>query len=164
VNGLMTPNAVTTPVIVGSLYDKIYLKMTVYSDGCGPGQAPNPNTPMNSNQNNFQCVTSGSTVNNKTVKKSASPTVFSTNDAATARNLFIGDPEVDLPANKIPNIFTLIPCGVTIQHAWEDTAYGPGPNPDQNWAQQDIFFKVKATACGINPNYPSAGATARLIQ
>jgi len=161
VNGVMTANSVSTPVPIGSTYDNIYLKMTVFSDGCGPTEAPNPNTPMASNENDFQCVVSGTKVNKKVVTKSTSAAYYSTNDAATARNLFVGNPSVGLPANQVPNIFTLIPCGPAIQHAWEDTPDGPG---SQSWQKQDIFFNVQATVCATNTNYPSGSGSAQLVQ
>ncbi|MCO5086040.1 MAG: Tad domain-containing protein [Methylobacteriaceae bacterium] len=158
--GVMTAHAVMTPVNIGSAYDNIYLKMTVFSDGCGPSEAPNPNTPMAWNENDFQCVTSGTKINKKTVTKTASPAYYSTNDAATARNLFVGNPSVGLPANQVPNIFTLIPCGPPIQHAWEDTPFYDATS----WSQQDIFFRVQATTCTTNTNYPSGSGAAQLIQ
>lgn len=160
VNGVMTSNAVTTPVNIGSAYDNIYLKMTVYSDGCGAGMAPNPNYPQTGYQKNFQCVTSGTKVNGSKVTKSASPVYYSTNNATTAHNLFIGTPSVALPNNKVPNIFTLIPCNKTIQHAWEDTPYYDA----NSWSHQDIFFNVSASSCGRNSNYPTSGQAARLVQ
>lgn len=160
VNGTMTSNAVTTPVNLGTAYDNIYLKMTVYDDGCGPGMAPNPNYPQTGYQKNFQCVTSGTKVNGSKVTKSSTPAVYSTNDATTAHNLFIGMPSVQLPNNKVPNIFTLIPCNGSIQHAWEDTPYYNA----SSWSHKDIFFLVSASSCGRNANYPASGATARLVQ
>ena len=168
INGVMTGNAVSTPVVLGSTYDNIYLKMTVYSDGCGPNMAPT--TSQSGSTTNYSCIASGTKVQTgenwwgqatyTTYTKSASPAYYATNDPNTAHNLFIGNPEVDLPNNAVPSIFTLLPCGQTVQHAWEDT---PWANPlPGSWSTQDIFFNVQATSCAQNANYQSSMPT--LIQ
>lgn len=153
--GSMVSGAVDTAVSMGSTYDNAYLKMTVYTDGCGPGMAGYTTYSNGSTIQN--CVASGTRVQTgtnrygqatyTTYNKSASPTVYSTNDSSTARYLFVNG--VQLAANTTPSIFTLLPCSQTSTHAWED---GGG------WSQQDIFFSV-ATACATNDNYK---LTARL--
>lgn len=147
--GSMVSGAVSTPVNMGSSYDNAYVKMTVYTDGCGPGMAGY------TNQNNATtvqyCIASGTRVQTGTNRygqptyttytKTASPVIYSTNDPTTAQYLFVNG--VQLPTGSTPSIFTLLPCSQTSTHAWED---GGG------WATQDIFFDV-ATTCSANSNY-----------
>ncbi|MCB1536447.1 MAG: hypothetical protein KDJ44_17480 [Rhodoblastus sp.] len=150
--GGMVAGPVDSPVSMGSSYDNAYLKMTVYSDGCGPGMAGYATTSGSVTTQN--CVASGTSVQTgvnrygqptyTTYTKTASPVAYGTNDASTARYLFVNG--VQLPANSTPSIFTLLPCNQTSTHAWED---GGG------WAQQDIFFNV-ATTCSTNANYTLA--------
>lgn len=147
--GAMVAGAVNTGVGMGSSYDNAYLKMTVYTDGCGPGMAGY--TTSSGSVTTQNCVASGTRVQTGTNRygqptyttytKTANPTVYSTNSASTAQYLFVNGTQ--LPANSTPTIFTLLPCSQTSTHAWED---GGG------WAQQDIFFSV-ATTCSANPNY-----------
>ncbi|MEI2736306.1 MAG: pilus assembly protein TadG-related protein [Rhodoblastus sp.] len=147
--GAMVAGLVNTAVAMGSAYDNAYLKMTVYTDGCGPGMAGY--TTSSGSVTTQNCVVSGTQVQTGTNRygqatyttytKSTSPSVYSTNSASTAQYLFVNG--VQLPANSTPTIFTLLPCDQTSTHAWED---GGG------WAQQDIFFSV-ATTCSANPNY-----------
>ena len=170
VNGVMTPNAISTPVTLGDSYNKVYLKMTVYSDGCGPKMAAP--VPLGSNETNFTCVQADvpieTGVNRRdrpryaTYEKTAGPAYYSTDDPSTAHNLFIGDPEIDLPDDAKPDIFALIPCGATVQHSWEDTPWGD-PRPG-SWSTQDIFFNVSATSCQTNANYPATSGVPRLIR
>ncbi|MFT4097502.1 MAG: pilus assembly protein [Rhodoblastus sp.] len=138
-NGSMVSGNVDTPVAMGSGYDNAYLKMTVYTDGCGPGMAGYTTTSNGSTQQN--CVVSGTKVGRTTYNKSASPAVYSTNDTGTAKYLFVNG--VELANGATPTIFTLLPCNQTSTQAWED---GGG------WAQQDIFFNV-TTVCASNSNY-----------
>ncbi len=148
-SGNMVSGAVDTAVSMGSAYDNAYLKMTVYTDGCGPGMAGYTTTVSGSTIQN--CVTSGSRVQTGTSRngqatyttytKSTTASVYSTNDSSTAKYLFVNG--VELAANTTPSIFTLLPCNQTSTHAWED---GGG------WSQQDIFFSV-ATTCATNTNY-----------
>ena len=168
VNGTMVANAVSTPVALGANYDNVYLKMTVYSDGCGPGMAPT--TPQSGSTTDYNCVASGTQALTgwtwwgqpvyTTYTKTATPVYYATNDAQTAHNLFVGTPEVDLPNNAVPSIFTLLPCGQTIQHAWEDTPWA-SPLPG-SWSTQDVFFNVQATSCQQNASYQTN--TPSLIQ
>ncbi|HMN71333.1 MAG TPA: pilus assembly protein TadG-related protein [Rhodoblastus sp.] len=137
--GSMVSGSVSTPVSMGSSYDNAYLKMTVYTDGCGPGMAGYTTSSGSTTTQN--CVTSGTKVSGKTYTKSASATVYSTNDSATAQYLFVNGTQ--LASGATPTIFTLLPCNQTSTHAWED---GGG------WSQQDIFFSV-ATTCAANSNY-----------
>ena len=157
--GVMVANAITTPVSLGSNYDNVFMQMTVYSDGCGPGMAPT--TSQSTTTTNYNCVASGSRLQTGTNRygqptyttytKTTTPVVYSTSDPSTAHNLFIGNPEVDLPNNAVPSIFTLLPCGQTVQHAWEDT---PWANPlPSTWSTQDIFFNVQAGSCAVNTSY-----------
>lgn len=148
-SGAMVTGPVATGVNLGSNYDNAYLKMTVYSDGCGPGMAGYTTSSNGSTIQN--CVASGTSVQTGTNRygqptyttytKTASATVFSTNSSTTAQYLFVNG--VQLPANSVPTIFALLPCDQTSTHAWED---GGG------WTQQDIFFSV-ATTCSANSNY-----------
>lgn len=150
--GGMVAGPVDSAVSMGSTYDNAYLKLTVYSDGCGPGMAGYATTSGSVTTQN--CVASGTRVQTGTNRygqpiyttytKSASAVVYSTNDASTARYLFVNG--VQLPANSTPSIFTLLPCNQTSTHAWED---GGG------WTLQDIFFNV-ATTCSANVNYTQA--------
>ena len=147
--GGMAAGAVDSTVSMGSTYDNAYLKMTVFTDGCGPGMAGYATTSGSVTTQN--CVVSGTRVQTGTNRygqptyttytKTANPIVYSTNDSATARYLFVNGAQ--LAANSTPSIFTLLPCNQTSTHAWED---GGG------WAQQDIFFNV-ATTCSANANY-----------
>lgn len=151
-SGAMVTGPVATGVNLGSNYDNAYLKMTVYTDGCGPGMAGYTTSVSGSTIQN--CVASGTKVQTgtnyygqptyTTYTKSATATAYSTNSATTAQYLFVNG--VQLAANAVPTIFTLLPCDQTSTHAWED---GGG------WAQQDIFFSV-ATTCAANSNYKMA--------
>lgn len=156
--GVMVANAIDTPVSMGTTYDNAYLKMTVYTDGCGPGMAPT--TSQSGSTTNYNCVASGTRVQTgwswwggatyTTYTKSATPVVYSTNDASTAHNLFVNG--AMLPNSQTPSIFTLLPCGQTSTQAWEDT---PWANPlPGSWSTQDIFFNVQTT-CSANANYQS---------
>ncbi len=147
--GALVANLVNTSVSMGSAYDNAYLKMTVYTDGCGPGMAGY--TTASGSTTTQVCVASGTQVRTGTNRygqatyttytKTASPTVYSTNSSSTAQYLFVNGDQ--LAADTTPTIFTLLPCGQTSTHAWED---GGG------WAQQDIFFNV-TTTCAANSNY-----------
>ena len=151
-SGAMVTGPVATGVNLGSNYDNAYLKMTVYTDGCGPGMAGY--TTSSGSVTTQNCVASGTRVQTGTNRygqptyttytKSASPNVYSTNDASRAQYLFVNGNQ--LPDNDTPTIFTLLPCGQTSTHAWED---GGG------WDNQDIFFNM-TTTCSANPNYTSA--------
>ena len=165
--GTMAPGAVDAPVSLGSTYDRAYLVMTVYSDGCGPGYGPqHPDFGSNSAYwSPFACMAVGSTwtssstawnaqkqkyvttTTTNTVSKTTQPVTYSTNDATTAHNLFVN--KVELPNNVAPNFFALFTCGATTTHDWEDT---PWANPlPGSWSQQDIHFTV-ATTCAGNVN------------
>jgi hypothetical protein len=163
----MLAGPVDTPVSLGSGYDKAYLVMTVYSDGCAPGYGPKyPNFGSNSSYwNPFVCLPVGSTwtststnrygqtvTTTNTVTKTTSPVQYSTDDAATAHNLFVND--VALPNNVKPNFFSLFNCGQTTTHDWEDTPWG-NPLPG-TWSQQDIHFTIAST-CAANTNIAGAG-------
>lgn len=165
--GSMVSGAVNTSVAMGTTYDKAYLSMTVYSDGCGPGMAPS----TASGSAVFTCVTSGSRVQTGTNKngqaiyttytKSATPVVYSTNDSATANHLFVQTNGVNsqMPLGSVPSIFTLLPCSGTIIHSWEDTPWSSSELVNGvyqgSWSQQDIFFSVQVTSCANNINYVS---------
>jgi Flp pilus assembly protein TadG len=167
----MAPGPVTTPVSLGSNYDNAYMTMTVYSDGCAPGYAPQ--TAQASSTTNYTCVASGTSVTTGTGKhkttttytKTATPVVYSTKSATTSHNLFVNG--VDLPLNVTPTIFSVLPCGptpgtaATVTHAWEDTPYNASVgNAAGTWSQQDIFFSI-SNVCAVNVNY--AGGS-RLIK
>lgn len=169
--GTMVSGAVNTPVLLGSTYDKAYLVMTVYSDGCAPGYGPqHPDFGGNSSYwNPFVCMAVGSTwtssstsynsyqrqyvttTTTNTVAKTTQPVLYSTNDSSTAHNLFVNS--VELPNNVAPNFFSLFACGGTATHDWEDT---PWANPlPGSWSQQDIHFTVTST-CATNVNISQA--------
>ncbi len=173
--GTMVSGAVDTPVSLGSTYDNAYLRMTVYSDGCGPGYAPqHPDFASNSSYwNPFVCMAVGSTwtssstkyvcsggrcgyqtvTTTNTVSKTATPVYYATNDPTTSHNLFVNG--VELPNNSTPAFFSLFNCGGTTSHDWEDT---PWANPlPGSWSQQDIHFTV-ATTCASNSNIASTTA------
>ncbi|MDE2363601.1 MAG: pilus assembly protein [Hyphomicrobiales bacterium] len=173
--GSMTSGAVDTPVSLGSTYDKAYLVMTVYSDGCGPGFGPQHSDYASNSSywNPFTCMAVGSTWtststtwNSKkqkyvtttttyTVSKSAVPVYYSTDDATSAHNLFVNG--VELPDNVKPNFFSLFDCSASTKHDWEDT---PWANPlPGTWSQQDIHFTITAT-CGSNGNIAQGSAPA----
>jgi Flp pilus assembly protein TadG len=156
-------NDVSRAVSMGSTYDRAYLTMTVYSDGCAPGYAPS--TSQSGGTTNYQCVVSGTRVQTgtrngspvyTTYTKTATPVVYSTNDASTAHNLFVGNSPAtlsELPNNKRATIFQLARCSVSpvaTYQSWEDTPWG-NPLPG-SWSQQDIFFTVTTNACALNAN------------
>ncbi|MDE2578475.1 MAG: hypothetical protein KGL46_06715 [Hyphomicrobiales bacterium] len=158
--GQMVAGAVTQTIALNSGFDKIYMKMSVYSDGCGPGMAPT--TPMQGSTTSYKCVASGTTVNRTTYTKTTQPTIYATNDPNTAQNLFIGLVEgtsnvgkTQLAPGKVPSIFTLMPCGGgasnNVQYAWEDTP--PGSPGVGSWAQQDFIFNVALTCSTGNANF-----------
>lgn len=171
--GSMVDGAVDTPVSIGATYDRAYLKMTVYSDGCGPGYAPqHPDFGGNTAYwSPFVCMAVGSTwtssstqyvcnrrscgyqttTTTNTVSKTAAPVYYSTDDPATAHNLFVNG--VDLPNNVKPSFFSLFSCGQTTSHDWEDTPWAD-PLPG-SWSQQDIHFSI-ATSCATNSNMTAA--------
>lgn len=99
------------------VYDKIYLKMEVSTNGCPPGQSPKPNGRCDSGN-------SGSVYS------------YRTDDPGTSDHLFVNGKQ--LPANSSASALQLFKCGQTVSHAWED---GGG------WAQQDIGFTVTASNC-----------------
>jgi hypothetical protein len=165
--GAMAAGDVGTQVSLGSTYDRAYLVMTVYSDGCAPGYGPqHPDFGGNSSYwSPFVCMAVGSTwtssttsynsythqyvttTTTNTVSKTTQPVAYSTNDASTAHNLFVNS--VELPNNVAPNFFSLFACGATATHDWEDTPWG-NPLPG-SWSQQDIHFTV-STTCAANVN------------
>lgn len=155
-NGAMVPGPIDTPVQLGSNYDKVYLTLTGYRDNCGPGMTPT--TPRNATTTQVNCVASGTVIGGVTYTKTMEPEFFSTDDPATAHNLFIGG--VSLPNNATPAISTILPCNQTVTHMWEDTNWAnPLPN---TWANQDISFSVQ-TSCAANNSLATTSA-ARLIQ
>jgi Flp pilus assembly protein TadG len=102
------------------VYDKIYLKMEVSTNGCPPGQAPN---------SGGQC------------KRGESGSIYTirTDDPNTSNHLFVNGKQ--LPANSSASVLQLFKCGQSVSHAWED---GGG------WSKQDIGFTVTATNCTQN--------------
>ncbi len=147
-NGVMQLSSfVNQAVSLGNTYDNAYLTMTVYTDGCGAGMAPNSS--QSGSNSNYTCVASGTKSGNTTYTKTANPVTYSTMDASTSNHLFLDG--VDLPLGKPPTIFQLMACGQTTTHAWEDTPWAG--NYGGSWSQQDIFFSVQTTACQLNVNY-----------
>jgi len=161
-NGAMVSGFVNTAVSLGTTYDNAYMTMTVYSDGCGPGMAPE--TAQSTSTTNVVCVASGTKVQTgtregqaryTTYTKTATPVVYSTNDATTANHLFIqaNGVNTDMPLGQVVSVFTLLPCGQTVQHSWEDTPWNASQGMTGSWQYQDIFFNVQTTACAANANY-----------
>ncbi|WP_162009731.1 TadE/TadG family type IV pilus assembly protein [Methylocystis heyeri] len=151
--GAMVAGAINSAVTMGSAYDKAYLTMTVYSDGCGPGM-------VNSSSNSIvSCVSSGTKINGTTYTKTATPVIYSTADATQSRNLFVNGVNMYSP-KAAPKIMQILPCAIsgtattTNTHAWEDTPYSGSINTG-SWATQDIFFTVQ-TGCAANANYTGA--------
>ncbi|MDE2579877.1 MAG: Tad domain-containing protein [Hyphomicrobiales bacterium] len=170
---------------LGSNYNDVYMAMTVYTDGCGPGMVPDPRNSGSS----FACVAQGSSYTttqkqctgsyrNQTCQNvqvtayapqkssSAGPTTYYTNVASAHPQLFIGVKNgnqgvTELPANQKPDIFTFMPCGGgtsnNVGYAWEDTPYSAGSNyPGYGtWTTQDFIFNVAVTCSNNNPNYPN---------
>lgn len=155
---------VSRSVSMGATYNRAYLTMTVYSDGCAPGYAPT--TAQSGSTTNVQCVVSGTKLQTgtksngspkyTTYTKSATPVVYSTEDSSTAHNLFVGSTSGNLaalPNSRVATIFQLAVCGsspVATYQSWEDT---PWANPlPGSWSQQDIFFTVTTNSCALNAN------------
>ena len=175
-NGTMVSDSVNKTVSLGSTYDKAYLVMKAYTDGCAPGYAPKYSDVFsNSNEwNPFTCLAVGSTWDSSSTRwvcsngscgyqtttvthtvgaKTGSLLTYSTDDAATAHNLFVNGTE--LPDNVKPNFFSLFQCGQTTTHDWEDTTWA-NPLPG-SWSQQDIHFTITST-CAINANIVNSTA------
>ena len=163
-NGAMVTGFVNTAVSLGSTYDNAYMTMTVYSDGCGPGMAPE--TAQSTSTTNVVCVASGTQTTTQTrwgeqqtvtYTKTATPVVYSTNDPTTSNHLFIqaNGVNTDMPLGQKVSVFTLLPCGQTVQHSWEDTPWNASQGYGGSWSQQDIFFSVQTTACATNANFQS---------
>ncbi len=116
----MVAGTVGQLVSLGNAYDTAYMTMTVYSDGCGPGMAPDTTQASTS----FSCVATGTQVQSgtqqvctevptggynrrgqpeytqqcvseptyTTMTKTATPVVYSTKNATQIKNLFVQSP------------------------------------------------------------------------
>lgn len=129
-------------------YDHVYLKMEVSPDGCGPTAVPRyPEAIQYSDTrywSPYECVSSGQTSKSIIFEKR-------TDDALMAHHLFVDGRQ--LPAGSA-HILTMLPCGTSVTHAWEDTAYYDPNDPEivGAWRTQDIVFTVDTT-CRENPSY-----------
>lgn len=95
--GNMVAGALNKQISLSKNYKNLYLKMTVYSDGCGPGMVP----AHDSTSSAFKCAQAGSayTSNGKTkyeAQKSTSPVIYTTNpsdatSASSSHNMFVQD-------------------------------------------------------------------------
>lgn len=76
-----------------------------------------------------------------TVKSATNVTQYRTDDPTTSEHLFING--VQMPHGKTVDIGTLLPCGNTVEYAWEDSTGVVA------FAAQDIFFDIQV-ACNAN--------------
>lgn len=134
-----------TAISLGSNYDKLYLTMAVYDDGCGPGEAPlHPEAILDNNTaywDVYSCVPES-----PQAIKTSTPYVLSTADPQTANHLFVDG--VQAPLGSAVNILSLLKCNATVRHEWEDTKiYDPGADA---WKTQDFNFKVQSGPCAAN--------------
>ena len=95
------------------------------------------------------------------VNKTASTVTYSTADPTAANHLFVMNANRaskstdDMPlGTSLPiSLFTMIPCGKTVYHSWEDTPWSASQAYGGSWAAQDIYFQVTGTVCSVNANY-----------
>ncbi len=95
------------------------------------------------------------------VTKQATAVVYSTQDPLSANHLFVmnanrasvSTDDMPLGTNLPISLFTMIPCGKTVYHSWEDTPWSASQAYTGTWAAQDIYFKVTGTVCSVNANY-----------
>lgn len=95
--GAMVAGPLDKTITLQKNYQNLYLKMTVYEDGCGPGYV----VAHDSTDSNFKCAVAGSAyVSNGYTKyeksKSSGPVIYTTNpkdpaSAASSHNLFVQD-------------------------------------------------------------------------
>lgn len=113
--GNMVADSLSKKLTFPANYQNLYLKMTVYPDGCGPGMVP----AHDSTSRVFKCAVAGAsytkttTANGKTVTtpakeahKTANPDIYTTNpklktSATSAHNLFVQDMSAASVANNI---------------------------------------------------------------
>lgn len=113
--GNMVVDGLSKKLIFPANYQNLYLKMTVYPDGCGPGMVP----AHNSTSKSFKCAVAGASytkttnANGKTVttpakeaQKAVNPDIYTTNpkvttSATSAHNLFVQDMSATSVANNI---------------------------------------------------------------
>lgn len=95
------------------------------------------------------------------VTKQASAVTYSTADPTAANHLFVmNSNRASTSADDMPlgtsqpiSLFTMIPCGKTVYHSWEDTPWSSTQAYTGSWAAQDIYFQVSGTVCSVNANY-----------
>ncbi|QLP97607.1 MAG: hypothetical protein HZY79_09680 [Rhodoblastus sp.] len=94
--GAMVAGPLDKTITLQKNYQNLYLKMTVYEDGCGPGYV----VAHDSTDSNFKCAVAGSAyVSNgytKYEKSKTGPVIYTTNpkdpaSAASSHNLFVQD-------------------------------------------------------------------------
>ena len=113
--GNMVADTLSKKLVFPANYQNLYLKMTVYPDGCGPGMVP----AHNSKSSSFKCAVAGAsytkttTVNGvtttttaKEASKSVNPDIYTTNpkvttSATSAHNLWVQDMSATSVANNI---------------------------------------------------------------
>lgn len=120
-SGALVAGALGKQMTLPENYSKLYLRMTVYSDGCGPGRVQ----AYDSTASNFKCAASGSTytttvpqgrsmvtVTNTYPSKTAQAVIYTTDpdvasSRATAHNLFVQDLTTQAVNNKTVKNVTL---------------------------------------------------------
>lgn len=145
-----TTGPLGTTITLGSNYDKLYLTMDVYRDGCGPGKAPEfPNAIDLSDTNYWEpynCIP----VNPPYVTKVKTPFKLSTDDPATSNHLFVDG--VQQPFGAPLNVLNFAKCNASVTHGWEDTKDWVPSDPDNvdAWSSQDLIFTVTGGSCAPN--------------
>ena len=159
-----TTGPLGTAIALGSNYDKLYLTMDVYPDGCGPGEAPEFPRAIDQSDTNYWEPYNCLPVNPPYVTKVKTPFKLSTDDPATSNHLFVDG--VQQPLGAPLNVLNFAKCSASVTHGWEDTKdWVPGdPDNAEAWATQDIIFTVTGGACAPNTAMTGAGSsTPRLL-
>lgn len=129
-NGGQGPMVVTPTGTLGlGVYSNLILQMEIKNDGCPLG---------------YQATISGSTVNcqkNSAAAYAKYDLTLRTDNPNTSYYLFVDG--VQLAKGVTSPLSTILACGKTSSHAWED---GGG------WDRQDFFYTVK-TVCAPNGEY-----------
>ncbi len=101
-----------------------------------------------------------------TVTKQATVVTYSTADPTAANHLFVmSSNRASTSADDMPlgtsqpiSLFTMIPCGKTVYHSWEDTPWSASQAYGGSWSAQDIYFQVTGTTCAVNANYTNGAS------